>query len=379
MQSKRKKKICYVITKGTWGGAQKYVYTLATSLPKDTYDVSVIMGVGGKLEEKLRESGIRVHIVNTMKRDISIVSEFKSFFSLLKILKKERPHVLHLNSPKASGLGAVAGRMLGIKNIIFTAHGWTFNEERNLFEKTLIVFLSWITVFLCHKTIVINDHERQQTEAMPFSHPSHIHLIKNGIEEVYFKDQVAARKELLSHAKVQIPHDAVWIGTICELHKNKGLEYVLEALSWLRSPFVFFIIGEGEERENIERIIRENKLQNKVFLTGFRNRASQYLKAFDIFTLTSLKEGLPYTILEAGQAGVPVIASYTGGIPEIIDNGIHGLLAEKADPQDILLDLEYMIENPEDRKLFAKNLQEKVKDEFSLSEMLEKTEELYER
>ncbi len=152
MQSGKRVKVCFIITKGVWGGAGRYVYDLATHLPEETYESVVICGEGNALPEKLKEKGVRVISLPIMKRDISIWREIKSGFNLLAIIQKEKPDVLHLNSPKAAGLGAVAGRLTRTKHIIQTVHGFTFNEPRPHFATLLITFFSWLTVMLCHKT-----------------------------------------------------------------------------------------------------------------------------------------------------------------------------------------------------------------------------------
>ena len=312
-----------------------------------------------------------------MKRNISFGSEIKSFFDFCKILKKEKPDVLHLNSPKASGLGALAGRILGVSNIIFTAHGWTFNEDRNPISKVMIMFFSWITVILCHKVIVIAEREKKQALAMPFVSENKIIFIKNGLENIEFKEKETARKEILEKINKNIEEKTIWIGTISELHKNKGLEYAVSALTKIKMPFIFCIIGDGEERKSLERLIKENGLEDKVFLLGFITEAQIYLKAFDIFTLTSIKEGLPYCILEAGLVSLPVIASNTGGIPDIIENGQSGILVTKEKMGEITRAIEYLVENPDKQKTFGENLKQKVQKEFSIEKMMEKTINLY--
>jgi len=376
-QKTAKNKVCLVVTKGVWGGAQKYVYNLAVNLPKDKYDVFVVCGEGGELVKKLEEKGVRVYTINTLKRDISITSEFQSFFRLFSILQNEKPNILHLNSPKAGGLGALAGRILGIKQIIFTSHGFAFNENRSTFQKFLIRLFSWLTLVLNKHTIVISEKEKRDALSMPFIKESKLRLIRNGIEQIDFMSRDIARSELLQKTGRVVDKNATWIGTLAELHKNKGHEYILSALSKLVHPFVFFVIGTGEEKERLEKTITELGLENKVFLVGFVENASRYLKAFDIFTLTSTKEGLPYTVIEAGLAEVPVVASNVGGIPDIIKNATNGILVTKEKPGEILRALEYMIEHPIESRGFTMKLKEKVEQEFSLEQMLDKTEELY--
>ncbi len=373
----KKLKICYVITKGNWGGAQKYVYNLATALPKDQYDVFVICGEGEVLKNKLEEKGIKVYELTNLKRNISFFREYKSSLAMLKIIYREKPDVLHLNSPKASGFGSVAGRLVGTGVIIQTIHGFAFNEDRNVLSKALIYFFSWLTIVLCHKTIVINSKEERQTLAMPFVSKNEIILIPNGVDKINFKERNIARRELLSMIGTDTAENILLIGTTAELHKNKGLEYALEAVSKITTPFVYLIIGEGEERKSLENLIKKLGLDTKVFLVGFLDEASQYLKAFDIFLLPSIKEGLPYTLLEAGYIGLPCVSTNVGGIPDIIENNVSGIMTEKGNSDEITKALESLISNPDKRTILGQNLKQKVESKFSFGEMVEKTIILY--
>ena len=382
--TKKRIKICYVVTKGVWGGAQKYVYSLATNLSKDKYEAIVVCGDGDELPEKLKLAGIETHRLHTLKRDISAMAEMKNFWALLKILNREKPNVLHLNSPKAGGLGALAGRLYNIfkspeskTKIIYTAHGWPFNEDRNILSKSLIFIFSCITGLLCHKVIVIAKREKEQATLMPFLDNAKIVLIRNGIEKMRYRDRSIVREALLSRIGKTKLDKRIWIGSLAELHRNKGYEYAISAMADIKTPFIYFIFGKGEEREHLEWLIVHNNLQDKVFLLGFIENAHLYMKAFDIFLLTSVKEGLPYTLLEAGQVGLPIIASGVGGIPDIIDDGENGILVRKGNVSQITKAVSYYITHPEKRTEFGKKIKAKVEKEFSIEGMIKKTEKLY--
>ncbi len=161
------KKVVYTITKSNWGGASRYVFDLATHLPKDQYEALVICGGQGLLSEKLKKETIKTYSIHEMTRNMNILKDVHTFFKIWNILDRERPDVLHLNSPKAAGLSAVAGRLLRIKKIIFTVHGFTFNEDRPFVQKTLIKFFSWITILLSHKTILLSTIEYNQVKKWP--------------------------------------------------------------------------------------------------------------------------------------------------------------------------------------------------------------------
>ena len=170
----------------------------------------------------------------------------------------------------------------------------------------------------------------------------------------------------------------ILIGTIAELHKNKGHTYIINALAEIKnniSEFIFTIIGEGEERKQLETLIKSKKLENNVF--GQLHNASLYLKAFDIFTLTSLKEGMPYTIIEAGKAELSIIASNVGNIPDLIDDMCSGILIKPKNTCEIAESIKFLINHPEKRIEFAHNAYIKIGSEYSLSRMLEQTIKLY--
>ena len=234
---------------------------------------------------------------------------------------------------------------------------------------------------MCHKTIVIAKKEKAQALRMPFIKDSKITLIRNGIEKIDYINKNIVREALINrtNGKVRehINSRTLWIGTISELHKNKGLDFIISVLENIKSNFVFFIIGEGEERKNLEKLIKLKGLENKVFLVGFVDIANLYLKAFDIFTLTSRKEGLPYSILEAGGAGVCVIASNVGGIPDIIDNNRNGILITKGNVKEIQKNIEFLDANTHRRAELGKSLKQKIDKEFSMEDMLKKTMALY--
>lgn len=371
-----RKKVCYLITKGVWGGAQKYVYNLAVSLPKDKYDVSVICGEGKILKEKLEQENIKVYEITSLKRDISFIKELKSTILLFELIRKIKPDVLHLSSPKASGLGSVIGRILSIKKIIYTVHGFSWNEDRTPTEKALITIFTWLTILLCHKTITISTKEEDEAKKLFFINKEKIALIRNGVEKINFLEKDEARKFLEEKTGKSLENNFI-IGTLSELTKNKGLEYAIAGLSKIQTPFVFLILGGGTLKNELQKTIDRYELNNKVFLLDFVPDANKYLKAFDLFTLTSIKEGLPYTVIEAGLAEVPVLASLVGGIPDIVDNGKNGVLVTKGKPGEITRGVEYLIDKPEIRKEFAKKLKDKMEKEFSLDGMLEKTEKIY--
>lgn len=385
MESEEKQKILYLITKSSWGGAGRYVYDLATSLPKEDFEVIVALGGSGELKNKLEKQNIHTVTIPTLQRDVALWDELKAFLNLIKIIRKEKPDILHTNSSKAGALGALAGRIACTPKIIFTAHGWAFNEERSFLSRTAITFLHWLTVILSHKTVAVSHQTKEQGLKKMTLIKNKLVVIHNGIKENPFKEKSLAQKEIFpKEIPGNITKNTVWIGTISELHKNKGLDYIITALGEIsRSnlslpPFIFVVIGGGEEKETLEKLIKKEGLENIVFLVGYKENASSLLKAFDIFTLTSRTEAFPYVPLEAGLAELPVMASRVGGIPEILSENC-GILVEKGDINEIKNNLIYLLENPKKRKNYGKNLKKKIVENFSTKNMVKGTIKYYNR
>jgi len=374
------KKVLYLITKSNFGGAQKYVYELACEAKKSGFDVAVVVGGNGILIQKLQEVGITVYPLKSLKRDISLISEIKSFFEIIGLLKKIKPDVLHVNSSKAGGTGALAGRICRVPRIIFTIHGWAFNENRGWLSKLIIKKLYWIIIFLSHTSIAFSEHTKTQAEKIPFYFliKNKIVVIHNGVRKITFFERDYVRN--FFQEKFNINKEDFIVGTLAELHLIKGLEFLIKAAKILNEQnknLKILILGEGQEKTELEKIISDLSLQNKVILGGFLENGSQYLKGFDVFVLPSLSEALPFCLLEAGQAELPTIATGVGGIPEIIENNKTGLLIEPGQEKEIAIALTTLLENEVFAKELADNLKNKVTTEFNIENFYQKTFEVY--
>lgn len=365
-------KIIFVITKSNWGGAQRYVFELINAL-KENYEVALACGGKGPLLTKVSELGVRTIPLLNLKRDIEVSADFKSFFMLLKILRDEKPDVVHLNSSKIGALGALAARIHGTRHIIFTAHGWAYNEDRFFISKWIIKLIAAFTIILSHKTICVSEAIKRQA---PFQSKKLV-VVKNGIPSPQFLDRKQAREFL--DTKAAQKENTFWVGSIGELHPIKGHSFAIEAFANIknRDSFEYFILGGGELKKKLEEQIAKNNLENSVFLLGHVDNASLYLKAFDAFLFPSLSEGLGLTAIEAGYAGLPVIASNVGGIPEIIEDGKTGLLVPPKNSNAIAQKIEFIKNNEGIGRSLGEALFEKVKKEFSFERMLKETIAVY--
>ncbi len=356
-------KIFYGITKSNFGGAQRYVFDLSIAAKKRGHDVVVLCGGQGVLIEKLAKEQIKVISLGKLQRDIAIVKEFSSFFRILKILREERPDVFHINSSKMGGLGGLAGRLAGVGKIIFTGHGWAFNEPRPAWQKVFIKFFTWLTILFAHKIICVSEKTKGDVEKWPFIQNKLV-IIHNGI----------ARFDLAPHVD-----QTFTVGTIAELHKIKGLDVLLTAWSKFikKHQANLVIVGEGEEKQNLQNMAKNLGISDSVTFKGLVDNARALLSSFDIFCMPSRSEALPYSLLEAGMASLPVIATSVGGIPEIVEGGITGILIPKEDSEALFSSLILLSEDEQLRKRLGANLKASIQENFSFEKMIKETFALY--
>lgn len=368
----KKNKILYIITKSVWAGAGKYVYDLATGLPRDKFEVFVAAGGRDAVAKKIIEAGIPYFEIKNFQRDISIFKEMLAYFEILWLLLKIRPDIIHVNSSKAGGVVGIAGwdyRFLTFNfkiKSIFTAHGWAFHESRPKWQIWLIRLLTKITCLYYSRIICVSEYDCLSAIKNRIAPAKKLITIHNGIrvDEYKFLSKTESRK------KFNLSDSDFVIGTIGEFTKNKGHSYLIEAAK--NFPNIkFVIIGFGQKKDTYER-------QKNILLIEDIPDASKYLKAFDIFVLPSLKEGLPYVLLEAGLAEVPIIATKVGGIPEIIQNEKTGLLIGPANPDELADAIRNLINNPDLRKKLSTSANQKIFQEFSFEKMLKRTLTAYE-
>lgn len=379
----KKEKIAYIVTKSVWGGAQRYVFDLATHISKDVFDVCVITGTRGPLTEKLDQKNIRTIFIPHLVRDINFFQDILVFFSFVSIFLKESPDIIHLNSSKIGGIGALAGslfRFISKKDckIIFTAHGWAFHEDRPLWQKKFIVFVSRLAGYFQDYIIILSRHDLDSAIRNNFSENKLVFIPLGIPSNNSFLNPLDAEHELAKRLHTNRLARPIF-GTIAELTRNKGLSYLIQAVLILKQKdlqFSCIIIGDGEEKNDLERMILKNHLEKNVFLVGFIDNAVTYLKAFDFFVLPSLKEGLPYVLLEAQAAGIPSIGTDIGGIPDIVENGKNGILVESKNPKVLAQAMEKLIRSRDIRLALASETVKKI-EAFSFEQMLQKTMALY--
>jgi glycosyltransferase involved in cell wall biosynthesis len=391
-QRKNDKKVLQIITKSNFGGAQKYVYELSKKLSEDNFEVVVAHGGEGLLVDKLQKQNIRTEKIKSLGRNINLISDIKVFFEIIKIINKEKPGIVHLNSSKIGAIGSIAARFCFVPRIIFTIHGLAFNENRSVVSKNIIKLIYSLAITWSHKSIAVSENVRKNVLNIPlgFIINKKVVTIKNGINKIDFIERDQARDFIFNRIKDQNKEtdqettqelesslrDKKIIGTVAELHHIKGINYLIDSAIQIleKNPKTIFVVfGDGDEKVLLEKKIKELKLEDKFFLLGFVEDASKYLKAFDLFVLPSIYEGLALVILEAKQARLKIAASNIGGIPEAISNYKKAVLFEAKNPNNMSEKISQILSED----FNTENGNEEYQNEDSIELMYQKTISTY--
>lgn len=379
-----KKKILYLVTLSEMAGAQNYLADLA-GVFKNHPNYEVEAAAGGKKEgqliKMLVKMGVKTYYLRHLQRKINFYNDLNAFFSLIRLFRKSRPDIAHLNSSKSAVLGALAARLAGVKNIVTTVHGSVMNERLSPLKRSIYwlaeKYTGWLTdVFIC-----VSEKDKKTLLEKRLASAGKIQVIHNGINDsqINYLVRDQARGRLSEIIKEKIDGRGLWIGTVANLYPNKGLAYLVEAARIARqyeNNLRFIVIGEGPERKKMEKAITEAGLAENFFLAGEIEQCRSWLKAFDLFILPSLKEGLPYALIEASAAGLAIIASEVGGIPEIITPELNGLMVQPGNPTALAEKIIYLANNQEKRNFLGEKAKENAK-RFSLEKMSAKTGQIY--
>jgi glycosyltransferase involved in cell wall biosynthesis len=286
---------------------------------------------------------------------------------LVTLLRRERPHILHASSSKAGVLGRLAGWLTGVPIRIFTVHGWAFSASHG----AISVLYRWaerLVKAVTTVTICVAESERASGLAARSCEEETTVVIHNGVDP-----SAAPSRRRLDGGSPRI----VSVG---RLQEPKDPLTLVRALGSLRGgSFAAVIVGDGPDRPAVAAEVERLGLGHAAQLAGERHDIADLLVAADIFVLSTRSEGLPLSILEAMSAGLPVVASRVGGIPELVVDGETGLLVPPGDPSSLATAIERLMEEPALRDRLGAAGRARVEELFDLGRCRREHLELYRR
>lgn len=326
------------------GGIEVYLKMFFKYFNNKRYKNYVILSqqyINSKKEfEKL---GVEVFIVD-MCREISPINDIKSIVKIYSILNKIRPNIVYSHSSKAGGLGRIPAKLVGAKNI-YNPHGWAFDMNISNIKKNIYIFVEKLLAWLTDEIIAISEYEKKVALKYKIVKENKISIIENAIDLEKF-NKIYDTKEILNEIKFY--KDDIIIGMIARISEQKSpmtFVNIAEKISKRNPKCKFIIVGDGDQRKEIEESVDEKGLKDRFFITGWVNDPYRYLSVFDIALLTSKWEGFGLVIPEYMAAKKPVIASNVGGISNIINHGENGYLVNDLDVNCFVKYIERIIEN----------------------------------
>jgi glycosyltransferase involved in cell wall biosynthesis len=289
---------------------------------------------------------------------------------LASLLGGENVEVVHTHNPHAMIYGAPAASLARAKSV-HTKHGMNPDATRRLWLRRTAATLvdAYVAVTPALAKVAA---ERAECD------PTRIHVVSNGIDVTRFAPSAEARARV--RQELGIPGDSWLVGTVGRLAPEKDQALLIRAMAPLldeRRQLV--LVGDGPEREALERVRSETWRAEYVHLIGARGDVAPYLAAMDAFVLSSRTEGLPLGLLEAMATGVPVISTAVGGIPDLIRSGENGILVPAGDEKALLRELVTLAGQPTAGLVLGQAGRETVLARYSLSQMAERYEALYEQ
>jgi glycosyltransferase involved in cell wall biosynthesis len=321
---------------------------------------------GEPIVADLRRRGVAVHF---LKRRFKY--DPLAWWPMFQALRRERIDVLHAHSFGQNAWASVIGRLTGVPAVIAHEHNWAFSGRalRPVIDREIIA--------RCASSMIVVSHEaRRRMIEIERIAPERLVMLPNGIRALPPGDGGAVRTEL------GIGRDDPVIGTVCILRAEKALDVLVRAAALLARDLPrlrVLIVGDGEERGRIETMVHQLGLEDHVLLTGLRSDVPDVLAALDVAVLSSDYEGIPLSMLEFMDAGKPIVATRVGGIPEVIQDGVHGVLVPPRDEAALAAAIGGLLGDTDAAREMGARAQDRCRREFSLDRIVERLQQLYER
>ena len=319
-------------------GPQHSTIELFKLLPRDRYELHVVMSGPGEFQEELERRGVTVHFCPSLTRGISLLPDLRALRELVNLFRTERFDLVHTHSSKTGILGRVAARSTGVPVIVHHVRGFAFHEFSGAGTRIGYSVLEAVATRLCDRVIFVNDEEREWAARNGVVPRSRSCTIYNGADLSVFCPDERARLRGPAREEFGIGADQLVVGFIGRLWEQKNPQVLVPTLVELIARFpqldpVLLIAGDGAMRDDLVAAARAAGVEERLRLLGWRNDVVRAMSASDVIYLPSLWEGLPRTLIEASCLGVPGVASDVKGNREVIVDAKTGRLVA---PRDVV-------------------------------------------
>lgn len=369
----RKLKVMWLIKGLGLGGAERLLVDALPYLDRTTFDyeLAYLLPTKNDLVPRLKEADVPVVCC-----PIKNLSDGFGLFRLVRLLKERDVDVLHCHLPYAGVIGRLAAKLAGVSAVVYTEHNVTKMYH------PITAMLNRATYRFDDVTIAVSETVAKSFNDGWWGRPRRVKVIPNGIDLSRIGED--GRSVQAIRDSLGIKHENSVVGNVANLRPEKGHTYLLESAKLVieAHPDVTFVVVGGEKTPGILESLRERAgklgIHDRVVFTGSRQDATDLMRTFDLFVLSSLFEGLPVALLEAMALGVPPICTAVGGIPEVISNGVNGFLVEPERPDLLARRMIQVLEDSNLRSDMAQNARKTIASRFSIKAMVTEVEAAYE-
>ena len=368
------------------GGPALHVAYLTAGLRERGYDTTLVAGSLARGEDSMAfvASGLDVDVVriDQLGREISPLRDLVATLRLARLIRRERPDILHTHTAKAGTVGRVAALLAGRRAppiVVHTFHGHVlrgyFGPLRSRLFRLLERWLAARTTAL----IAVSPQVRDDLVSLGVAKPERFAVIRLGIE---LDQRVAGGQNgrLESRRYLGIPTDRFAVGWIGRMTAVKRTDDVLVAFKRLRDEgvdAVLCMVGDGPDREQLERRAHELGVVRDTLFLGYQEDVAPFYAAFDALVLPSSNEGTPVSAIEALAAGRPVVATRVGGVPDVVQEGEDGFLVEPGATDELADRLAQLARDPALRERMGRAGRERVLPRYAVARLVDDVDRLY--
>ncbi len=382
---KRKIKIIRIQSRICIGGPSIHSEILSKYLDPERFDTILL---GGALDEgeksrvaDLKRKAIQIRTIGEMGREISLWSDLKALIKLYRIIRQEKPDIVHTHTAKAGAVGRIAAWLAGVPIIIHTFHGHVFHHYFGRLKTRLFIqFERWLAKITTCIIVISRSQKYDIVTRFRISPEKKVVTIPLGLELERFllinKDNFDLKNEL------NIPKKEFLVGIVGRIVPIKNHELLLKAIKLLRDqqfPVHLCIVGDGELREQLTKSAREKNIFEFVHFVGWRLDMEKIYSGMDLLALSSLNEGTPVAIIEAMASQVPVVATAVGGVPDLITDGVTGLLSISNDAKDLAEKIKQILTDSEMKQKILKNARKLVERKYHYRRLIDDIQNFYEK
>lgn len=374
-------RVAHVITRLCKGGAQENTFHTVHLANRDRFDASLISGPTsgeeGNIEDVVRSAGVDILREPHLVRPVSPFEDTLTVARLARRFRRARPHIVHTHTSKAGILGRAAARIARVPIVVHTPHGNVFDGYFSPWKTRLFAAIERRAARWTDRIVELTPGGIEEHLALNIGRREQFVTIFSGIDLAPYDD--ARRRRSATRAALGASDGDFVVGAVGRLEPVKGFTYFMAAAQRIaaQAPRARFVhAGSGSQAEAIQG--QRGALNGRMALLGLRDDVPALMAAFDALVVPSLNEGMGRVILEAGAAGTPVVASRVGGIPDVVRDGLTGLLVPARDPEaiaDAILSLE---RDPERARAMGQAGRAHVAPAFGLERMVVRIEALYE-